>query len=715
MVELLAPAGEYNSFLGAVNAGADAVYLAGNMYGARASAVNFTQKEIIDAINYAHLFGRKVYLTVNTLTKNEELDNMFEFLKPLYLSGLDAVIVQDLGVFMYVKECFPGLDIHVSTQAFVTSVEGADFYANLGAKRVVLARELTLTEVRDISNLDIETECFVHGAMCYSYSGMCLFSSFLGGNSGNRGRCKGPCRQPYCFKDKDDYILSLKDMSTVDMIDKLIDAGISSFKIEGRLKSPAYAAGVTSVYRKYIDKYLSEPKQKLVVSDEDRILLNNLYSRSGSLHGYYDYASSPKMITFEKGAYSKVDDATEKDIIEKYVRKPLNLSLNQTLFSKPYENPVLKGSVSVGFDTVSAEVIDDFICDKALKEVNKEEYIKHLNKLGDTPFSPGKTECDIEDAFIPAGVLNSMRRRLCDNLLNKFYVSNVRLDDTKRMSILTKLKRKGLSYIRGFADNIEQARVISKFDFIDSLCASKSVYESNEFDEFCRKCSKDLYLETPQIFRKQNIPEFDEALHIFEKYECIKGFYVNQLDSFSYLKEKCPDAKFGANLNLYAYNRLSTDFLTKNFEFVCAPSELNEKEFYNIGYDDFEIMIYGRFPLMQTANCILKSRKMCRTYSGDHNSQYEYLTDRTKAKFPVRTRCSNYLCINTVYNSKPTSLHKYFGKFKERGYNAFSIRFTDESVDEVTNVLTFYDKVIKGDISQALFDYTNGHMKNGIL
>ena len=306
MVELLAPAGEYKSFLGAISAGADAVYLAGNMYGARASAVNFSEEEIIKALRYAHLFNRKIYLTVNTLTKNNELDKLYTFLKPLYESGLDGVIVQDAGVFGYIKDNFKDLDIHVSTQAVVTSRYGAEFYRNLGAKRVVLARELTLPEIKDITAAGIETECFIHGAMCYSYSGMCLFSSFLGGNSGNRGRCKGPCRQPYTVSDgheksKEAYYLSLADMNTVDIIDKLIDSGIYSFKIEGRLKSPSYAAGVTSVYRKYIDFCLENPGKELRISEEDRHMLSVLYSRTSTCRGYYERVNSPKMVTVEKG------------------------------------------------------------------------------------------------------------------------------------------------------------------------------------------------------------------------------------------------------------------------------------------------------------------------------------------------------------------------------------------------------------------------------
>lgn len=715
MVELLAPSGEYESFLGAINAGADAVYLAGNMYGARASAVNFTQKEIIDAVNYAHLLGRKVYLTVNTLTKDEELENLYDFLKPLYLSGLDAVIVQDIGVFLYIKEAFPSLDIHVSTQAFVTSTEGALYYKSLGAERVVLARELTLPEVREISSLDIETECFVHGAMCYSYSGMCLFSSFLGGNSGNRGRCKGPCRQPYVFDGKEDYILSLKDMSTVDMIDKLIDSKITSFKIEGRLKSPAYAAGVTAIYRKYIDKYLSDPNKELIVSDEDRILLNNLYSRSGSLHGYYDYTSSAKMITFEKGSYSKVDNDAEKEIIEKYVRNPKKIALKQHFEALPGTNPVLKGSFSVNNKDYDFEVTNDFVCEKAIKAVNSDDYVKHLAKLGDTPFYPDKTECVIDNTFIPAGVLNSMRRYLTEGLIDKFNNENYRLDDSSKPSVSRSFDKDSLNYIRGFVDDINQFEVLSESDFVDSIVVPISLCYESKFECLCDATNKEIYIETPAVFRKQNVADFDKAAEFSRKNHNVKGFYVNQFDSYSYLNQICPDMKFGADVNLYAYNSISAKFLDDIFDFVCAPLELKEKDIYGLNNNGFEIMMYGRYPLMQTANCILKSRKSCRKYTDNKDSLYEYIKDRTNAVFPVRTRCFDNLCLNTVYNSKPTSLHKYYENLRKRGYNAFSFRFTDESAEETAKLLHFYEDLFEGKEVNAYFEYTNGHMKSGIL
>ena len=277
-VELLAPAGNYESFLGAVHAGADAVYLGGARFGARAYADNFTEEEVCRAIRYAHIYGRKVYLTVNTLVKEREFHDIYQYLLPFYEEGLDGVIVQDLGVFQAVGEWFPALARHVSTQMAVTGFRGAEYLRALGAERIVPARELSLAEIKEIKKrTDIEIETFIHGAVCYCYSGQCLFSSVIGARSGNRGRCAQPCRLPYRTPDgsskeeplwksrlgrsngKHIYPLSLKDMCTVELLGELIEAGIDSFKIEGRMKSPEYAAGVTGIYRKYIDRYYEDP------------------------------------------------------------------------------------------------------------------------------------------------------------------------------------------------------------------------------------------------------------------------------------------------------------------------------------------------------------------------------------------------------------------------------------------------------------------------
>lgn len=300
-IEILAPAGSYESFHAAIVAGADAVYAGGSKFGARAFAENFTEDQLLNAIDYAHLHQRKFYLTVNTLLKDYEIEQLPEYLEPLYQRGLDAVIVQDMGVLNVVRQYFPDMDIHASTQMTVTGVNGAQFLKENGAVRVVPAREISLEEVRNIKSVTgMEMECFVHGALCYCYSGQCLLSSLIGGRSGNRGQCAQPCRLPYTVDGEKGYLLSLKDICTLDIIPDLIEAGIDSFKIEGRMKRPEYVAGVTSIYRKYVDLYLKNPQKPYWVDDKDKEMLMDLFNRGGFHTGYYKQKNGRNMITIQK-------------------------------------------------------------------------------------------------------------------------------------------------------------------------------------------------------------------------------------------------------------------------------------------------------------------------------------------------------------------------------------------------------------------------------
>ena len=300
-IEILAPAGSYESFHAAIVAGADAVYAGGPKFGARAFAENFTEDQLLNAIDYAHLHQRKFYLTVNTLLKDYEIEQLPEYLEPLYQRGLDAVIVQDMGVLNVVRQYFPDMDIHASTQMTITGVNGAQFLKENGAVRVVPAREISLEEVRNIKSVTgMEMECFVHGALCYCYSGQCLLSSLIGGRSGNRGQCAQPCRLPYTVDGEKGYLLSLKDICTLDIIPDLIEAGIDSFKIEGRMKRPEYVAGVTSIYRKYVDLYLKNPQKPYWVDDKDKEMLMDLFNRGGFHTGYYKQKNGRNMITIQK-------------------------------------------------------------------------------------------------------------------------------------------------------------------------------------------------------------------------------------------------------------------------------------------------------------------------------------------------------------------------------------------------------------------------------
>lgn len=284
-IELLAPAGDISCLKASINAGCDAVYLSGKLFGARAFANNFSDDELIYAIKYAHLYGVKVYLTVNTIIYERQVERFIDYIRFVHKNNIDAVIIQDLGMLDLVRKKFPNLEVHASTQMHIHNYEGALFAKKMGIKRVVIARETNLDVIKKIKdNIDIELECFIHGALCVSYSGQCLMSSLIGNRSGNRGTCAQCCRKPYDLYDEnnnklnqDKYLLSTKDLCTLENIDKIIESGVDSLKIEGRAKRSEYVYLVVSIYRKVIDEYYKTGK--LNIDDEDIIELKKMFNR----------------------------------------------------------------------------------------------------------------------------------------------------------------------------------------------------------------------------------------------------------------------------------------------------------------------------------------------------------------------------------------------------------------------------------------------------
>ena len=383
-IEILAPAGSMESLKAAVAAGADAVYLGGERFGARAYADNFSGERMLEAIDYAHLHGVQIYLTVNTLLKEKELtEELYAYLLPLYRHGLDAVIVQDIGVFRFVRRHFPDLAVHASTQMTIAGVDGARFLEREGAARVVTARELTLPEIRRIADeTDLEIESFVHGALCYCYSGQCLFSSFLGGRSGNRGQCAQPCRLKYKAEGakEAEYLLSPKDICTLELIPRLVEAGIFSFKIEGRMKKPEYVAGVVSMYRKYTDLYLRLKKERgaeaagkvFRVEKADLEKLMDLYNRGGSCTGYYERWNGPEMISRTRPNHAGVPAVRVEG---KQGRRMTGKALTELHPGDVLEIPARKGK----------ERPDNYTC----KELHKKGETVQVPVFADTPLPKG--------------------------------------------------------------------------------------------------------------------------------------------------------------------------------------------------------------------------------------------------------------------------------------------------------------------------------------
>lgn len=476
--EVLAPAGTYECFRAAINAGADAVYLGGSMFGARAFAGNFEEAELIKAIRTAHLYGRKVYLTVNTLLRNDELEKLVQYVKPYYEEGLDAVIVQDYGVFAVLREAFPGLDLHASTQMTITGKYGAQLLKDMGAVRVVPARELSAEEIRDIyDNVDIEIESFVHGALCYCYSGQCLLSSMIGGRSGNRGRCAQPCRLTYSANGiSEKYLLSPKDMCTIEAVPDILDAGVYSLKIEGRMKSPEYVAGVSYAYRKYVDMYLEKGRDGYRVEEQDIRQLMDLYNRGGFCKGYYYAQNDKSMMTFDRPNHQGIvvgnikngelilsQEVNPGDVLEfpdgseyttptgkksgrlalpkgvlknhkngaavyrtrnnellgqlraGYIDNDIKIPVRMEIFLKSGERACLKLLSGDKELVVYGDVLEP--SDK--RPAVREDVVKQLKKLGGTAFSSdeGSIVTDIQGSpFVPVRLLNDLRRNALEEL-----------------------------------------------------------------------------------------------------------------------------------------------------------------------------------------------------------------------------------------------------------------------------------------------------------
>lgn len=385
-VEILAPAGSMECLKAAIAAGADAVYTGGALFGARAYAHNLTEEELLEAIDYVHLHGRRLYLTVNTLIKDREMEKqMYDYLLPYYRQGLDAVIVQDIGLFRFIRKHFPDLPIHASTQMTLTGVDGAKFLEKEGAQRIVTSRELSMAEVKKIADeTELEIESFVHGALCYCYSGQCLLSSFIGGRSGNRGQCAQPCRLLYRTPEakRPQYLLSLKDICTLELIPEMIESGIYSFKIEGRMKKPEYAAAVAFQYRKYADLYLKYYEEcpaeedpaayamkKYRVREEDRQMLLDLYNRGGFHTGYYHTQNGREMISLNRPNHAGVPAVK---VLAKKGRNVTAKALTDLYPQDIIELPMRKGR----------EKADNYTCKDAVRKGMNVQ----IPVFADTPF-----------------------------------------------------------------------------------------------------------------------------------------------------------------------------------------------------------------------------------------------------------------------------------------------------------------------------------------
>lgn len=746
-LELLAPAGSLKTLKAVIHAGADAVYLGGSMFGARAYANNFNEEELLEAIRFGHIHGRKIILAVNTLLKEYELGQLYDYLHPYYEAGLDAVIVQDMGVMEFIKTHFPNLPIHTSTQMTITNVEGARLLKEQGVERVVTAREMSLEEIQRIHDeVGVELESFIHGALCYCYSGQCLFSSIIGGRSGNRGRCAQPCRLSYEVLQGEKSltghhatpILSLKDMCTLPFLYELADHGVYSFKIEGRMKTPEYAAGVVSIYRKYMDSYLDG--SRIPVEKKDIRALLELGNRGGFTNGYYYHHNDSDMLSGESASHNKSEGVLQDNIRREYV----DTELKEKIKGKLILNKECPAKIEVQYGKIKVSYQGDMVLVAQNRPLTKEVVTEKITKTGNTPFVFENLEVTMDDdIFMPVNQLNQLRRGALEALeeaLLKPYertlpeLVETSSAETDRQTTGNAIKEKQISRqslsqtsgqqsadssteVRVLIEDAEQLPAVLKADFVDTVYLDCMLYTrenlicklSENIDRVHASGKKAFYV-FPFIFRQQTSLFYEKIMPELKKLP-LDGIMVRSLDEIAFVKEwGNGNWQMVSDSNLYTYSNEAAEYFYRlGMIQDTIPVELNRKEILRRENSRSEMIIYGRLPLMITAQCIHKNTLGCM-----HQPKVLNLKDRYSVHFPVKNFCSE--CYNVIYNSLPVGLFKEDVTVKKIAPAAVRLSFTTETEEETEQILTIYGDIYKngGILGQMPMECTNGHFKRGV-
>ncbi len=717
-VEILAPAGSMESLRAAVSAGADAVYMGGSRFGARAYADNPGEEQLLQAIDYVHLHGRKLYMTVNTLLKDEEMAELYDYLLPYYERGLDAIIVQDTGVFDFVRKYFPEIPIHVSTQMTVTNALGAEFFKAQGAERIVPARELSLSEIRQMKErTGMEIECFVHGALCYCYSGQCLMSSMIGGRSGNRGQCAQPCRLPYeTGGKKPQDIMSLKDLCTIEMLPELLEAGIDSFKIEGRMKQPDYVYTVVRMYRKYADLYLKYGKGAYKVSQEDIQTLQSVYRRRGYSKGYYTQHNGKEMISLKRPSMETENVETTGNDYK--IKEKINGEL--ILFAESSAKMYLE------YKGLYVECTGEMV-QKAMKQpLSKERVRKQMEKMGETEFEFDHLDIRMnENIFLPMQALNELRResaRLLKEKLLESYRRNVDRENTELPEEKTAGKHSAsqarriqneTTQVAVSVSNPEQLQAALETSGVSAVYVDGTIGLDSSVIQMIHRhrrsgSVKEFYVSMPYIFREQSIREMEKEYTGLEN--LYDGVLIRNWESYCWLVKKGYSKKIVSDYNLYVFNRRSREFLmSQKITGYTAPVELNSRELATLDVSGAFLIVYGFQPVMISANCIQKNAGGCTKKDGT-----QYLTDRYKKKFMVKNYCK--YCYNITYNPDPLMLLHQKEEIIRLAPAVLRLDFVIESARQVRKIIEWYTKTFldRETITIPDMEYTKGHFKRGV-
>lgn len=798
--EILAPAGSIEGLKAAVLAGCDAVYIGGSKFGARAYADNPNQEDMIKAIDFCHLHHVKIYMTVNTLLKTQEIEeNLFDYLRPYYEAGLDAVIVQDVGVLRFIKNHFPSLAVHASTQMTLTMGKGTDLLKQYHVTRIVPARELTIEELcRMRCDTDLELEVFVHGALCYCYSGQCLFSSMLGGRSGNRGRCTQPCRMLYQVEDRNGrkgkssdgrYLLSPKELCNLSYLPELIEAGVDSFKIEGRMKRAEYTAFVTSIYRKYTDlyctlgkkgyrQYLKEHQKEW---QEDLRFLAELYNREGFTQGYlegrlgdltkrsaakkgemlavqrpnhggvlvgrvlsvgkrevtyqtekklsaqdvvefrdekqkpsYEYTlgqdvSAGKKVTtlYQKGCHIKTGDGVyrTKDawlldgIRKQYLEKEKQSAVLGKFVAE--EGKRMRLSLETGDDREKWKIcVECFgeLCRRAEKQPTTEESVKKsLNRTGNSSFYFKELSIQLAgNLFLPVGLLKKLRRQAFAQL-EEGIIRHFRRNDTvfiEKEAEEASENRRRVSCSASVMTK-EQLSAVLECPAINTVYLQTEQMAAEELKqayEDIREAKKDPWIVFPAVFRASVWKLFEKEWKRKEGIFTLSwdGFLIKNMESLHFLTEVLgvKKEKIRLDYNMYVMNQEAYRFWKEQgIEKLTVPLEATKNEIGEFSFlQKTECIVYGKIPLMVSAQCMYANRKEC--VCNDKTKQaVPLLFQNQKGKEFLSVNYCKY-CYNVIYQKEPLFLGKMDILWEKWGIPAIRYVFTTEGKKETADVLS---------------------------
>ena len=773
--ELLAPAGDMAALRAAVSAGANAVYLGYDEFSARAKAKNFDEEELMEAINYAHLRGVKIYVTFNILIADFEIKRAMDRVKMLYDIGVDALILQDLGIAWEIRKNFPDFEVHASTQMAVNNFYGAKFLKEMGFTRVVLARETPLFELEKIRELDIDVETFIHGALCVCYSGECLMSSMIGGKSGNRGECAQACRKSYEILDFDKnkigkrlYYISPKDLNTLDDVAKIINAGGYSLKIEGRMKNPEYVYTVVSSYKKSLEG-------KLTLEDKNNTeqVFNRGFTK-GLFNGDFgnDFISSDrpdnrgvevgKVIDARKNSGKVIfyEDVFEGDGLEfisssgrfgmrsnsfyeanipheiNLFKAPiLNSKINRTFSKKLYEKVDEKIEnfdykrdldidlrIKIGerplIKVKTGDLSGNFELDRVVEVAKKsgldrERVIENISKTGDSIFRVKNIDLDLEDnAFLPISAINELRREATKFLENKILEGSI-----DRFEIENKLENKNFErQKKGHRSKIKV--FFNKFKDLENSSLKdidEIIIRAKDLEKFNKKYKNrevSIYLDKfYSYYELENLREY------ILKNQNVRGIWVNNLSEYYIFKDD--SIEINGDIGLNVFNKVASDFLSNlGLKSITLSPELNSGQIQKIiNKNDAEINVisYGRVPVMTMKHCPFSVIKNCRDEKNCPTCKYKnyLLRDEKNVDFEVLRQNT----FTEIFNSYPILLDGYVNKLLENKVNLLIL--ADEFTDDVVKLYKNYQeddfKKIKKKLEDKYQQMTKGHINRGIV